>query len=363
MIPNKIKILILEDEEADAELTKLYASSLEYDCEFCLAKNEKEYITCLEEDNPNLVISDYKLIGYDGVQALEYLQKVAPWIPFIMVTGTLGEELAVKIIKLGAADFLLKKNIASLPNSIIRVFRELAEKREKEEAQKQLAISYRNMLEAQSKLLSVQINPHFLFNVLSSMQANILEENTEMALELLDSFSQLVRTTLENSREDVVSLEQEIAFLDLYLTTEQKRMRGAFDFSFNVDDNIDPEFTYVPPMILQPFAENAIIHGIAPLDKQGKIEIRFRVKDGKKLVSEIVDNGIGFTNSIKQKEDNGPSIVIKKSSLGMDITSSRLTILGEIHNEDFEQTVEDRLDDKGNVIGTIARLIMTYDAE
>lgn len=140
-----LKILILEDEASDAELVKYHASTLDYVCEFRHAFSEESFLQTLEEFVPDIVLSDYKLNGYDGLRALEHCNVVLPFVPFVLITGTLGEELAVKIIKQGASDFLLKGHLSNLPKTIVRVLREAEKKREAVKLQEE-----RDLLFAQS---------------------------------------------------------------------------------------------------------------------------------------------------------------------------------------------------------------------
>jgi len=125
-----LKILILEDEDSDAELVKYHASTLDYDCEFRRAFSEETFLRELNEFIPDIILSDYKLSGYDGLRALEYSTSKLPFVPFIIITGTLGPELAVQIIKQGASDFLLKGHLPNLPMTMTRVLREAEKKRE-----------------------------------------------------------------------------------------------------------------------------------------------------------------------------------------------------------------------------------------
>jgi PAS domain S-box-containing protein len=133
----QLKILILEDQDTDAELLKYHASLVDYDCDFRRAVSEKSLKKALSEFEPDIILSDYKLDGYDGLRALEYCSEKFPHVPFIIITGTLGEELAVEIIKKGASDFILKGKISELPVSIIRALREVREKREKVKAEQE----------------------------------------------------------------------------------------------------------------------------------------------------------------------------------------------------------------------------------
>ncbi|MBU2018862.1 MAG: PAS domain S-box protein [Bacteroidetes bacterium] len=131
-----LKILILEDLQTDVELVKYYANTIQRKCIFAEAKSKNSFHCVLDEFEPDLIISDYQLDGYNGLRALEYLKSHRPDTPLIIITGTLGEDLAVQIMKKGASDFLLKKNISSLPASIVRTLREVEEKKKNEEAEK-----------------------------------------------------------------------------------------------------------------------------------------------------------------------------------------------------------------------------------
>ncbi len=140
-----LNVLILEDNDSDAELVKYHASTLDYDCEFRHAYSKETFLQTLNEFDPDIILSDFKLNSYDGLQALEHCSKVLPYVPFVIITGTLGEELAVKIIKEGASDFLLKGKITSLPMTMVRVLREAQKKREAAKVQEE-----RDLLFAQS---------------------------------------------------------------------------------------------------------------------------------------------------------------------------------------------------------------------
>ena len=141
----KLKILVLEDNHSDAELVKYHASTLDFDCEFRHANSRESFLETLENFIPDIILSDYNLNGYTGMQALEHCFSIFPNMPFIIVTGTLGDELAVKIIKDGANDFVLKKNLTQLPMAIIRALRETEEKRQKLVAEYQLKDTLTNL--------------------------------------------------------------------------------------------------------------------------------------------------------------------------------------------------------------------------
>jgi PAS domain S-box-containing protein len=154
----ELNILILEDEESDIEFIKYYASGLDYTCHFKCAKSEKTFLSALDEFEPDLIISDYKLDGYDGLRALEHCSAVLPLTPFLLVTGTLGDEIAAKVIKMGASDFVLKHKIAELPAAILKALRENREKRDRLKAQEERDLVFTLSVDMIS---IIDINGHF----------------------------------------------------------------------------------------------------------------------------------------------------------------------------------------------------------
>lgn len=154
----ELNILILEDEESDIEFIKYYASNLDYTCHFECVKSEKTFLKALDEFEPDLVISDYKLDGYDGLRALEHCSAVMPLTPFLLVTGTLGDEIAAKVIKMGASDFVLKHKISELPAAILKALRENREKRDRLKAQEERDLVFTLSVDMIS---IIDINGHF----------------------------------------------------------------------------------------------------------------------------------------------------------------------------------------------------------
>ena len=142
---DRLNVLIIEDQPSDAELIQYYISQLDFEFNFTIVKSEKKLKEILKDYVPDVILSDYKLDGYDGLKALDYCSSVLPNVPFLIITGTLGEELAVKIIKQGASDFILKEKISTLPGAIIKTLRETAEKTAKIEAEEKLKSTLSNL--------------------------------------------------------------------------------------------------------------------------------------------------------------------------------------------------------------------------
>ncbi len=215
----------------------------------------------------------------------------------------------------------------------------------KEEAEK--TASNKERLELELKTLRSQMNPHFIFNSLNSIQKFIWENKQEDAAEYLSKFSQLMRMTLDNSMQRWITLEQEIKALALYIELEHRRSNNKFDYGLQVNDCLDITTILVPPLILQPYVENAIWHGL--LTKEGRGELRVAVTQGIKdnIVYIIEDNGVGRTangNGTTSSEN-------KRVSYGMQLTHQRI-IMSEANGEPGNILVEDLRDDNNRASGT-----------
>lgn len=173
----------------------------------------------------------------------------------------------------------------------------------------------RDFAEIEMKALRAQMNPHFIFNSLNSIHLSIQSKNTEEAGDYLLKFSKLMRRVLENSRHKSITLSEDLETLKLYLELEAKRK--PFSFSFHIDKEIDPEIYLVPPLILQPFIENSIIHGFANKQENAEISISVSVSN-EQLIYSTEDNGNISTNEPNSKKHN---------SLGTVVTKERLELL------------------------------------
>jgi tetratricopeptide (TPR) repeat protein len=185
-------------------------------------------------------------------------------------------------------------------------------------------------LELEQKLLRSQMNPHFIFNVLNSIQSYIYKKDSINAGNFLSRFADLTRMILENSRENYISLEKEIAGLNNYLELQQLRFEDNFDYSIETAPGIDPAIIAIPPMLAQPFIENALEHGI-PETEKGHIRIRFSLRETV-LVMEIEDDGIGIENAKATKQS-------AHRSLATTITAERLVLLNRQSSEKIRMEV------------------------
>jgi LytS/YehU family sensor histidine kinase len=187
--------------------------------------------------------------------------------------------------------------------------------------------------ELEMKALRAQINPHFLFNCMNSINRMILNGETEDASRYLTKFSKLVRLILENSETPTVSLENELAMLESYIQLEALRFKGKINYQIVLDEMIEPESTYLPSMVLQPFVENAIWHGLMHKENEEKGMITIGIKEEEdRLLCTIEDNGVGREKAQVLREKS----VLKSKSMGMKITEERLRLLSK---EQLEQLV------------------------
>lgn len=154
-------------------------------------------------------------------------------------------------------------------------------------------------LQMEQRILRSQMNPHFIFNSLGAIQSYMYKNDSKSAARYLGDFASLMRSVLDNSRQELITFDQEIKTLNHYLELEKLRMNDSFDFKIDVDSEIETEFEYIPPMLLQPFFENAIIHGFRGLDHKGEVELNIKRNNGE-FEFNIFDNGVGF-----KSENNG----------------------------------------------------------
>ena len=245
--------------------------------------------------------------------------------------------LAFKILFFGLLFFIILF-------SIILLFRALKKKHEKE---KNVLAIKQQISELERKSLRLQMNPHFIFNSLNSIQSFVVSQDSEKAVHFLAKFSKLMRLILQNSRESYIALSEEIEMLKHYIELERLRFSNKFDFEVVVDRDIDQDFIGIPPMIIQPYIENSIIHGL--INKQGKGMISLKFKpDNDSILCIIQDNGIGRENATRIKQESG----LQRESSGMRITKERLEILGREINRQFSVGVIDLKDERGEATGT-----------
>ena len=203
-------------------------------------------------------------------------------------------------------------------------------------------------VEMEMQSLRAQMNPHFIFNCLNSINRFIMKNESQAASDYLTQFSRLIRLVLNNSKKSWIPLEDEIEMLKLYLEMEKLRFRDAFNYQFIFDEHIDHATVLIPPLLLQPFVENAVWHGLMHKKENGLVTISFKIEKGI-LHCTIIDNGIGRDAAAAAGSKSSQS----HKSLGIRITRERLSLInGTDEDEKVGFSIEDLFDNTGKPNGT-----------
>lgn len=237
--------------------------------------------------------------------------------------------LALLIVLLSFFVFLIRLNVLKKQNQIMS---------DKKELEKKLSIS-------QLTALKSQMNPHFVFNALNSIQDYIIKNQKELASDYLGLFADLMRTYLNYSQEDEISIENELEALEMYLKLEKVRFEESLNYSIEVDDALDVYETKIPVMLIQPFVENAIKHGL--LHKKGirKLVVKFKQENNRLLV-EVRDNGIGRKASAELKSNQNK----KHQSFSTSSIQNRIKLLNATRSRPIEIVYDDLADQKGTSV-------------
>ena len=195
--------------------------------------------------------------------------------------------------------------------------------------------------------LRSQMNPHFIFNCLNSINRFVLRNDNEAASNYLTKFSKLMRMVLENSKQALIPLEDEVKCLELYIQMEQFRCRNSFRYYVKYHDGVNVSEAMIAPLLLQPFVENAIWHGLSPKEGEGQLGIEFMRKE-ETLYCVIRDNGIGRKKASELKSQ----LAEHHKSMGLQITKERLAAMGINHSNESPVEVEDLYDERGWAAGT-----------
>ncbi len=207
----------------------------------------------------------------------------------------------------------------------------------------------------QLQALRAQMNPHFMFNSLNSIKNYILKNETTLAAEYLSSFSHLIRMILQFSKSTTISMKEEIEVLLLYIDLEKLRFRDTFSFQCQIDKEIDMTRLQIPPMLLQPYVENAIWHGLLHKKEDRILNIKLYRSDAN-IICEIEDNGIG-RDAAKLLKSKSAS---RYKSMGMSIVNDRIQLLNSSNSININIEVTDKVYPDGSAAGTLIKLIIPY---
>jgi tetratricopeptide (TPR) repeat protein len=209
----------------------------------------------------------------------------------------------------------------------------------------------------EQKLFRIQMNPHFIFNSLNAIQGFIYKQDPPEAGKYLSSFARLIRLVLNNSREEFITLENEIRTLDYYLQLQRLRFDNKFDYSFDVDAAINTELIMIPPMLAQPFIENSIEHGIQHITTKGNIKISFKLS-GKQIVFQVEDNGIG----VNQSRIINANRTDQHESIALSIAEERLKLLNRKHPQKIELNIREINPENSEGKGTLITFNIPYQS-
>jgi sensor histidine kinase YesM len=203
-------------------------------------------------------------------------------------------------------------------------------------------------------------NPHFIKNVLQAVNWFILNNEKELASDYLCDFARLMDDILKFSKKNFVTLAEKLEFLDLYLKLQHLRHKDKFDYAplhdrrstptIKVDENINPEIFLLPPLLIHPYIENAIEHGLKPRKTKGELLVHFQFKNNK-LICTISDNGIGMKASLEMQEKSNTN----RSKIGMMNTQKRIEIINKLYDMDINVKISD-LNPGTNEPGTIVQM-------
>jgi tetratricopeptide (TPR) repeat protein len=217
----------------------------------------------------------------------------------------------------------------------------------------QRLVTQNKIIELKQKNLNQQMNPHFVYNCLTSIQSYIFQNDSVKSMEYLSKFSKLMRKILESSQNQYMSVQDEIEILALYLKLEAIRFKGKFEYDITVDNRIDPFLFKIPALLIQPFVENSLWHGIQNKEGKGRIHVSFDLKE-KSIFCTIEDNGIGR----EQAERIRNSRLNDHISLGSSITQNRMKLLKSLYGSKLGIRYIDLKDEDNQPTGTRVELIL-----
>ncbi len=221
---------------------------------------------------------------------------------------------------------------------------ELLRLKERQELETQLA-------QLQNKILRSQMNSHFIFNVLNSIKAFIIENDEKQAVNYLNKFSKFIRKVLDSNFYEENTLEEELNTMQLYLDIETMRFHNNFSYHINIENDLDISHIKFPALLLQPYIENAIWHGLMPQKGEKKLEINLTRKENRIAIL-IIDNGIGYEDSMRNKTENS-----HHKSFGLDIVNERI----KEFNRKNTNTLSAKIMDQKTLgqSGTVVKIILT----
>ncbi|MHA4846588.1 sensor histidine kinase [Flavitalea antarctica] len=316
---------------------------------------------------PYLLVGEISLyvISLSPVHGIFLLGNASPQIasfinypPFFMALGLFVElfcfSLALayrnKLVEVEKTN-LQESYTSQLENELLERSKEIKHQSRilEEQHTSQLRSTYeRKLATMEMTALRAQMNPHFIFNCLNSIKLYTTDNEVSKANTYLTKFSRLIRLVLENSRSEKVTLKNELEALQLYLEMEAMRFKDKLKFDIQVGTNVETDAIEIPPMLFQPYVENAIWHGLMQKKAGGNVGIKVLQYEVDCLHVTITDDGIGRTRAAELKSKSA----IAKKSFGMEVTNERIALINQLYQTNTKVVVNDLIDCEGNAAGT-----------
>jgi tetratricopeptide (TPR) repeat protein len=295
------------------------------------AKQQKEKQLALTEKEKALQAAQVKTLTQE--QALSKLARQRQWLYTI-----------------GVVALLALASLYAVHRSRLRSLQLQSQLAQEKAAQEQKETDFqRRLADISLSALRSQMNPHFIFNCLNSIKLYTVENDTVAASEYLTKFSRLIRLVLDHSRSERITLASELTALELYIQMEAMRFKEKLQYRISVADDVETDYIEIPPLLLQPYVENAIWHGLMYKEEGCRIDVEVAVPEGGTLLEiTITDNGIGRAKAAALRSKTAT----KHKSYGMKATSERIALINQIYKTGAQVAVHDLVDGAGEPAGT-----------
>lgn len=362
-VTNQVDIWTVVDDEEDQEeliMQRFFNKDYLRDYEFLFARDGLKALQLIK-DHPDieLALLDINMPEMDGLTLLENINHINPLMRSVMLSAYGDMSNIRAAMNRGAFDFLNKPiDLTDLGITIKKTIEEVRRLKETAKTLNENIVLKQKASELEMQVLRSQMNPHFLFNSLNSINRFILQNNKEQASEYLNKFSKLIRLILQNSQASLITLESELESLELYLALEALRFEHRFDYKISISKDLEASALKVPPLIIQPYAENAIWHGLMHKEEKGRLDVEVsQEKDF--LCFKITDDGIGRKKAAELKSKSAT----KHRSVGLKITEDRIRMMQQINERESPVVINDLVNADGSAGGTevIIKMPVMYD--
>jgi len=347
----KAKILVVDDEEDQQEIfVQRFTGKPYVDAyQFVFAGNGKEALELVQANQDiEILVLDINMPKMDGLSLLKTLTEKKRNIVSVILSAYGDMSNIRTAMNLGAFDFITKPvNFKDLESTLIKTIAHAEQIKLNARTVHENLILKQKASDLEMQALRSQMNPHFIFNSLSSINNFILRHESTQASAYLIKFSSLIRRILENSTETMIPMAEELESTKLYIEIESLRFNHVLSYSIDVSSDIDLSSILVPPLILQPFIENAIHHGLMPKNAPGNIQIKISEKENLLWII-IEDDGIGRP----QENTESSKATFKNKSLGIKTTKSRIDLFSQNLQSAGDIQIQDLKDDNQEAAGT-----------